>query len=46
MSSTMSLILSMNHSLLLDPNASALEEDAGKYIYKLRLNLEEEEEDS
>jgi hypothetical protein len=32
-SSTMSLMLSMNHALLMSPEASALlEEDAGKFL--------------
>ncbi len=45
----MSLILSMNHSLLISPEASALqEEDAGKFYLKFLfvINIEAEEEDS
>lgn len=44
----MSLILSMNHSLLINPEASALqEEDAGKFHLSSNfINIEAEEEDS
>jgi hypothetical protein len=39
-------MLSMNHALLINPEASALlEEDAGKYLLKW-YNIEAEEDDS
>jgi hypothetical protein len=42
----MSLILSMNHALLMSPDASALlEEDAGKFLLYKDL-LEAEDDDS
>ena len=46
MSSTMSLMIGMNHALLSMPDSSALqEEDAGKYILKFNLTFVEAEED-